>query len=220
MFGALLSEDLVDELFLTLSPLLAGGGADPTLTGRPGLPEPARADAALGARAREHAVPPLRAAADRGARVPRSRRDDRRPRTAALQTLGETRERTLALVAALDDDELAQVHSPLMSPLVWDLGHIAAFEDLWIGHRYGGRPLLREDLADIYDAFETPRAQRGELDMLAAASAPASTWPRSAQRTLEVLAERGVGDGRWPSSCCATSSSTPRRCCRPSSSPA
>ena len=25
-------------------------------------------------------------------------------------------------------------------------------------HRYGGRPLLHEDLADIYDAFETPRA--------------------------------------------------------------
>ena len=26
-----------------------------------------------------------------------------------------------------------------MSPLVWDLGHIAAFEDLWIAHRFGGQ---------------------------------------------------------------------------------
>ena len=55
---------------------------------------------------------------------------------------------------------------PLMSPLVWDLGHIAAFEDLWLVHRYGGRPLLREDLADVYDAFETPRAGRGDLPFL------------------------------------------------------
>ena len=53
-----------------------------------------------------------------------------------------------------------------MSPLVWDLGHIAAFEDLWLVHRFGGEPLLRDDLADVYDAFETPRAGRGELPFL------------------------------------------------------
>ncbi len=32
LFGALLREDLVDELFLTVSPKLAGGGASPTIT--------------------------------------------------------------------------------------------------------------------------------------------------------------------------------------------
>ena len=40
MFGALLHEGLVDELFLTVSPLLAGGGRDPTLTSGPGLSQP------------------------------------------------------------------------------------------------------------------------------------------------------------------------------------
>jgi iron(II)-dependent oxidoreductase len=83
-----------------------------------------------------------------------------------LDALQDTRERTLALVAHLDDDALERVHSPLMSPLVWDLGHIAAFEDLWLGRRGAGLPLLRPDLADVYDAFETPRAQRGELPYL------------------------------------------------------
>ena len=53
-----------------------------------------------------------------------------------------------------------------MSPLVWDLGHIAAFEDLWLVHRLGGEPMLRDDLAEVYDAFETPRAGRGELPFL------------------------------------------------------
>jgi gamma-glutamyl hercynylcysteine S-oxide synthase len=83
-----------------------------------------------------------------------------------LDALSDTRSRTLALVAHLDDDALECVHSPLMSPLVWDLGHIAAFEDLWLAHRGAGLPLLRADLAEVYDAFETPRAARGDLPYL------------------------------------------------------
>lgn len=41
VFGALLRERLVDELFLTLAPKLAGGNQGPGLTGGPELPEPA-----------------------------------------------------------------------------------------------------------------------------------------------------------------------------------
>ena len=40
--------------------------------------------------------------------------------------LQEARAQTLALVAGLSDEQLERVHSTLMSPLVWDLGHIAA----------------------------------------------------------------------------------------------
>jgi riboflavin biosynthesis pyrimidine reductase len=39
LFGALLGESLVDELFLTLAPKLVGGGNGPALTGGPELPE-------------------------------------------------------------------------------------------------------------------------------------------------------------------------------------
>jgi riboflavin biosynthesis pyrimidine reductase len=39
LMGALLGERLVDELFLTLAPQLAGGGTAPTLAAGPGLPE-------------------------------------------------------------------------------------------------------------------------------------------------------------------------------------
>ena len=89
----------------------------------------------------------------------------------AVEALEEARERTLALVASVSDEDLVKVHSPLMSPLVWDLGHIAAFEDLWLVHRLAGEPMLRPDLADTYDAFETPRAERGELEFLGPAGA-------------------------------------------------
>ena len=112
----------------------------------------------------------------------------------AVEALAETRDRTLALVATVSEPDLERVHSPLMSPLAWDLGHIAAFEDLWLVHRHGGRPLLREELADVYDAFETPRAGRGELPFLGPLQAR-QYLSEVRERALEVIATRGVGDG-------------------------
>jgi gamma-glutamyl hercynylcysteine S-oxide synthase len=112
----------------------------------------------------------------------------------AIDALTEARARTLALVASVSNEDLERVHSPLMSPLVWDLGHIAAFEDLWLVHRYGGKPLLRDDLADVYDAFETPRADRGDLPFLGPAQAR-EYLDEVRARTIDVIEERGVGDG-------------------------
>jgi iron(II)-dependent oxidoreductase len=111
-----------------------------------------------------------------------------------LDALAETRTRTLALVAHLDDGMLERVHTPLMSPLVWDLGHIAAFEDLWLAHRLGGLPLLHADLAQVYDAFETPRAGRGDLPYLRRAEALAYL-DAVRERTLQVTAACDLGDG-------------------------
>jgi DinB superfamily/Histidine-specific methyltransferase, SAM-dependent len=88
--------------------------------------------------------------------------------------LEEARERTLRLVEGVSGPDLDRVHDQLMSPLAWDVGHIAAFEDLWVS-REAGTELLREDLADVYDAFETPRAGRGDLRYLRHESCP-PTW--------------------------------------------
>ena len=110
------------------------------------------------------------------------------------EALHETRERTERLVAHVGDEDLERVHSPLMSPLVWDLGHIAAFEDLWLGHRCGGQPLLRPDLMEVYDAFETPRAHRGTLPFLRCVEAR-GYLAAVRERTLQLLDERGPGDG-------------------------
>jgi iron(II)-dependent oxidoreductase len=83
-----------------------------------------------------------------------------------------------------------------MSPLVWDLGHIAAFEDLWIVHRHGRRPMVRPELVEIYDAAETPRAQRGELPFLGPAQAR-EYMNEVRARSLEVIAERGDEDSTF-----------------------
>jgi len=72
----------------------------------------------------------------------------------------------LALVEPLDDEQLNRVWSPILSPLAWDLGHIANFEELWLVQRVGGREPLHGELGRFYDAIENPRKVRGELPIL------------------------------------------------------
>ena len=111
----------------------------------------------------------------------------------AVAALEEGRARTLALVAPISEADLERVHSKLMSPLVWDLGHIAAFEDLWLVHRFGEVPTLRADLVEVYDAMETPRSNRGELPFLRTGEAY-EYLARVRARALELIDERGAGD--------------------------
>jgi gamma-glutamyl hercynylcysteine S-oxide synthase len=107
--------------------------------------------------------------------------------------LAEARRRTLALVEPVSDEDLHRVHSTLMSPLVWDLGHIAAFEDLWVS-RESGAEMLHAELADIYDAAETPRARRGDLPYLRRDQA-LEYMEEVRDRTVSVLGQDGfVGE--------------------------
>jgi iron(II)-dependent oxidoreductase len=108
--------------------------------------------------------------------------------------LRAAREQTLALVAPFSDAQLEAAHDPIMSPLVWDLAHIAAYEDLWLVHRFAGEPLLHPELAATYDAFETPRPQRATMRLLDRGEAVAY-MEEVRGRALTVLARHGAGDG-------------------------
>jgi len=112
---------------------------------------------------------------------------------AILGALQAARAATLGLAGSLSRSDLEAVHSPLMSPLVWDLGHIAAYEDLWLVHRQSGADLLRPDMAELYDAFETPRAVRGDIRLLDCGEAHGYLEQVRA-RARAVLADRGAGD--------------------------
>src|SRR3954452_13440148 len=94
-------------------------------------------------------------------------------RAETVDAMEEVRRRTLDLVGHLPAADLERQVDPIMSPLVWDLAHIAAYEDLWLVHRFAGAPLLRPELAARYDAFETPRSVRGEIELLDTAGARA-----------------------------------------------
>jgi iron(II)-dependent oxidoreductase len=104
------------------------------------------------------------------------------------ERLAEARRCTLGLVEPLDDDQLNRVYSPILSPLAWDLGHIANFEELWLVQTIGNREPLHGDLGRFYDAIENPRKTRGELPILRDADLRAYLADVR-ERTLEVLDE-------------------------------
>jgi gamma-glutamyl hercynylcysteine S-oxide synthase len=86
-----------------------------------------------------------------------------RPEVEALTaTLEEARARTLALVAPVSDEALVRQHDALMSPLLWDLGHIAHFEELWLTQNLDGEIRFSE-MPGMYNPFEHPRRVRGTL---------------------------------------------------------
>ncbi len=86
--------------------------------------------------------------------------------------LEESRERFLEILEPFDEVVLRRQHDVLMSPLLWDLAHVANYEDLWLVRALGGEP-TRDDLDDLYDAFKQPRRVREALPLLDLAQARA-----------------------------------------------
>src|SRR5215470_3935492 len=92
-------------------------------------------------------------------------------RDLVASSLATARARTQLLTGCVDDADLTRQHSPLMSPLVWDLAHVANQEELWLLRAVGGREPMRPEIDPLYDAFEHPRASRPTLPLLPPAEA-------------------------------------------------
>ena len=106
-------------------------------------------------------------------RPPSRRRGSEELREVIAGNLLTARERTRLLTESVDDTDLVRQHSPLMSPLVWDLAHIANQEELWLLRNVGGREPMHPEIDPLYDAFEHPRAARPTLPLLPPAEARA-----------------------------------------------
>jgi iron(II)-dependent oxidoreductase len=127
------------------------------------------------------------------------------PGEASTETLKEqiadqlerTRARTLALIEGISDDALNSVHDQLLSPIAWDLGHIANFEELWLVRRIGRGSGDSAGLSEVYDPFTTPRRERGELPYLRGEQC--LDYMRAVrERTLACLEEVDVSESAGP----------------------
>lgn len=87
-------------------------------------------------------------------------------RSRIADELERARSRTTSLTQAVNDADLMRQHSPIMSPLVWDLAHVGNQEELWLVRDVGGREPIRRDIDDLYDAFKQPRVTRPSLPLL------------------------------------------------------
>ena len=92
-------------------------------------------------------------------------------RSHVVEVLTRARDRSELLTDVVDDDDLVRQHSPLMSPLIWDLAHIGNQEELWLVRDVGGRAPVRQDIDELYDAFKHARTDRPTLPLLGPAEA-------------------------------------------------
>ena len=88
---------------------------------------------------------------------------------------------------SLSEDALNRVHDPLMSPIVWDLGHIATFEDLWlVQNALGGR--RRCEATSAASTTRSPRRAASAASFRTCAATTASpTWRRCASARSSCL---------------------------------
>jgi len=91
---------------------------------------------------------------------------DRRRRADEIRDrLERVRERTLALVAPLEWATLREQQVPILSPVVWDLGHTANFEELWLVQRAAGEAPMVDGYGAMFDAMLNPRKDRERLPL-------------------------------------------------------
>lgn len=105
-------------------------------------------------------------------------------KTRALHELTRARERLTRMLAGLGDEALVNQHSPLMSPMVWDVAHVANYEEQWLLRALGAPPLTDAAFDALYDAFRHPRSTRSALPLLT----PAQAWAY-ATRVREAVLE-------------------------------
>lgn len=109
------------------------------------------------------------------------------PKSEIAERLGAVRRCTEAIVDGLGDEILIHAPRPYVSPPVWDLGHIAAYEELWVWCRATGGATSHPEFQAAYDAFETPRPVRSQITLLGPDQAR-GYLAETRVRTLDVLA--------------------------------
>jgi len=115
-------------------------------------------------------------------------------RATSRTQLERAREHTLAALEPLDDADLARQVSPLMSPLCWDLAHVAHYEELWLLRSISDAAPTNPAFDDLYDAFRHPRRERASLDILSPEQA--RRFARDVRsRVLDTLATVRFDDG-------------------------
>ena len=98
--------------------------------------------------------------------------------------LAAIRERTRELISVLDWETLRRQHTPILSPIVWDVGHIGNFEEQWLNRRTGDHGPIDERFERMFDAVANPRPTREKLPV---------PWGEELFAYLGAVRERTLG---------------------------
>ncbi len=105
----------------------------------------------------------------------------------------DARQRTLDLVSDLDDEQLLGPRLEIVNPLLWEIGHVAWFQERWaLRHLRGERPLIANGDA-LYDSAAVPHDTRWDLPL------PSREGTlRYMRHVLDLVLERLEAEGPGP----------------------
>src|SRR5260370_13405304 len=82
-----------------------------------------------------------------------------------LSAVWDARRHTLALVEDLSDEQLFGPRLKIVNPLLWEIGHVAWFQEHWaLREALGHRPML-ENGDELYDSSAIPHEVRWDLPL-------------------------------------------------------
>lgn len=84
---------------------------------------------------------------------------------ALARLLTEARARTIELVDDLTDERMMGPRLAIVNPLLWEIGHVAWFQEKWVLRHLGEARPLREDGDLLYDSARVPHDTRWDLPL-------------------------------------------------------
>lgn len=91
--------------------------------------------------------------------------DTRPGLTSHIEALRDARRRTLELVADLDDEQMIGLRLDIVNPLLWEIGHVAWFQEYWLlRHLLGRAPTISTGDA-LYDSAKVAHETRWDLPL-------------------------------------------------------
>jgi iron(II)-dependent oxidoreductase len=82
------------------------------------------------------------------------------------EALRETRARTLELVNDLSDEQLIGPRLQIVNPLLWEIAHVAWFQEFWVLRHLGGQPPILPNGDELYDSARVAHNTRWDLPLL------------------------------------------------------
>ncbi len=80
-----------------------------------------------------------------------------------VNALCEARQRTMGLVADLDDEQMIGPHLAIINPLRWEIGHVAWFQEYWLLRHLNGRTPILTGGDALYDSARVAHDTRWQL---------------------------------------------------------
>ena len=77
----------------------------------------------------------------------------------------DVRTRTIELVSDLDDEQIMGPRLPIINPLLWEIGHMAWFQEKWILRDVCKQKPIRGDGDSLWDSIAIPHDTRWDLPL-------------------------------------------------------